>query len=103
MQREKFIRKIGAHYRTKAGRRQAVSEYYQRYDKPRGKKGQLGYSAREQPTMWLKDEQGRFVGRADKKGKTKAQKVAMGDFDSTKTWRERGKYGRVYGRTSSGA
>jgi hypothetical protein len=87
----------------KSGKIHYVQSYYQRYDKPRGGWSNLGQDpiTGKNKTLWLKDAAGRFVGRANSRGKTTARRVAEAGADRTSNWRERGRYGRIKGRTQS--
>jgi hypothetical protein len=88
---------------SSTGKSHYVKSYYQRYDKPRGGWNSLGADAvtGKNKTLWLKDSAGKFVGRSNAQGKTTARRVAEAGADKTSNWRERGKYGRIRGRTSS--
>lgn len=102
------IRRVKEHVRiTKSGNRSPVESYYQRYDKPRGLKSTkltMDEVRAKSKTAWLKDSKGRFIGRANYKGKTSTRKsIASYGVDSTGNVRERGKYGRLYGRYKSGS
>jgi hypothetical protein len=98
----KRLREIKPYKRkSPTGRTVYVESYYQRYDKPRGKINTLRADklTTKSKTVWLKDNLGRFVGRANSKGKTTARKIAVAGADATTNYREQGRYGRIYGRT----
>jgi hypothetical protein len=100
----KRLRSVSAYKRkSRGGRTVYVESYYQRYDKPRGTRNALKVDTPKSSsrTAWLKDSSGRFVGRANAKGQTKAKRVAMYGADATSNIRERGRYGRIYGRSRS--
>lgn len=104
----KRLREIRSHKRkslTKSGRPVYVKSYYQRYDKPRGAISPLKVDTltSHSKTAWLKDREGHFVGRANSRGRTKAKRVAMAAEDVTTNYRERGRYGRIYGRAGIGS
>lgn len=99
---KKFLRQIKRHTRKSSrGATVYVSDYWQRYNKPRGDWRETGSDrARESSkTAWLKNRKGQFVGRANKAGKTRARGAVMGRLDTTRNVRERGRYGRIKGRT----
>lgn len=101
---KKLLRQVKRHTRkSSTGRTVYVTDYWQRYDKPRGEWGTMGADrAREtSKTMWLKDRHGRFVGRANAAKKTRARGAVMGRLDTTRNVRERGRYGRIKGRTQA--
>lgn len=101
----KRLREVRAYKRKSlSGRTVIVDSYIQRYDKPRGpinpnrKADSLTAKSR---TIWLKNRHGRFVGRANYRGKTTAKGVVLARVDTTTNFRERGRYGRVYGRAKA--
>lgn len=102
----KPIRRISEHFRGRGKAKVAVSSYHQRYDAPRGMWSKDfshdAYTPRSK-TAWIKDSKGRFIGRTNARGQTSARKsaIAYGAYDKTKTFRERGKYGRIRGRVES--
>lgn len=99
----KRLREVRGYKRKiRGGKKTSVSGYYQRYDKPRGKRNVLTSDKQTSTskTMWLKDRKGRFVGRANYKGETKAKGAVKGEYDLTDLERESGTYGRIYGRYS---
>ena len=80
-----------------------VKEYLQSYNRPRGK---VTYIAPDEltnysQTIWLKDRQGHFVGRANYEGKTKARNVTKFGYDTTTVVRDAKRYKRVFGRLPS--
>lgn len=100
----KRLREVHAYKRkSRTGKTVFVESYYQRYNKPRGAINVLRPDAvtTKSRTVWLKDSTGRFIGRANSKGKTSARRIATAGADATANYRERGRYGRIYGRTKS--
>lgn len=100
----KRLREVRAYKRKSLGGKTVyVESYYQRYNKPRGVVNALkaDTATTKSRTVWLKDSTGRFIGRANSKGKTSARRIAVAGSDVTTNYRERGKYGRIYGRTKS--
>lgn len=98
---KKYLRQIRRHTRkSSTGRTVYVTDYWQRYNKPRGEWGNvvIDNPRAKSRTSWLKDRYGRFVGRANAQGKTKARGVVAGAMDTTRNIRERGRYGRIKGR-----
>jgi len=89
--------------KSRGGRTHIVGSYFQRYDKPRGSQNTLKIDALtpKSKTAWLKDSSGRFVGRANSKGQTTAKRYKYAKVDETSNKRETGKYGRIYGRSTS--
>lgn len=99
----KPLRQVGRYKRkTKSGQTVYVSDYWQKYNKPRGEWGKVeadNLKAKSR-TAWLKNRAGKFVGRANAEGKTRAKGAVMSKLDTTRNVRERGRYGRLKGRTS---
>lgn len=81
-----------------------VRGYEQQYDKPRGERNpRLNVDPRKKKSMtkWLKGPGGKFIGRANSQGKANVKKrIVRSGYDGTRSIRERGKYGRIYGRSS---
>jgi hypothetical protein len=99
----KPARQVGRHTRkSKSGQTVYVNDYWQRYNKPRGEWGKVEADnlKANSRTAWLKNRAGKFVGRANIKGKTTAKGAVISKLDTTRNVRERGRYGRLKGRTS---
>jgi len=99
----KTLREVRDYSRMMHGQKVFVKSYYQTYMKPRGSRNATmisDSSKAKSKTIWLKDNRGRFVGRANYQGKTSARRAATGGLDTTTNFREKGKYGRIYGRGS---
>ena len=103
----KNMRYVGPHKRKSPTGKSTVfvESYYQRYQQPRGVRNitMPDKDKNRSRTEWLKDPSGHFVGRANARGQSvsfKRYKVTEFGLDNTANKRERGKYGRVYGRTT---
>jgi len=101
---QKFVRPIKSHKRKVNSKVVKVDSYRQSYVVPRGPRRTLKSDrlTNKSQTMWLMDRYGRFVGRANYKGETKATGVYKTGYDTTTTLRDAKKYKRVWGRYSSG-
>jgi len=98
-----LVRDIRPYTRRISGTVVRVSGYKQIYHKPRGKVNPLRADKKKSSskTEWLMDRSGKFVGRANAKGKTTAKGYKYSGTDNTSNIREQGRYGRIYGRTKS--
>jgi hypothetical protein len=93
--------KVKSHYRTSPkGRKYVVNSYNQKRNTSRGKIPSKKYQRPRNnvlDTYWLKDEEGRFTGRANAQGITASSNHVLVSKDDTGNLSGK-EYGRVFGR-----
>lgn len=101
----RFQRIVSGHKRKDPihNRQVQVRDYVQGYYSPRGKIGSVNRDplTKYSQTIWLKDRQGHFIGRANYEGKTTAQGATSFGYDNTTTVRDTKRFKRVFGRVRS--
>jgi len=97
------IRQVEAYKRKSPNKKMVrVRTYLQTYDAPRGavKHVRADILNRLSQTMWLKDKDGHFVGRANAEGRSTARNVSRYGYDATSVLRDSKHYKRIQGRIS---
>jgi len=89
---------INPHYRKRRGRIIRVRAYTRKQLSNRGNPTNIRRRYGEKKTYWLKGSRGRFVGRANPEGKTRAKGIIIRRLDNTGV-RADERTERIYGRS----